>query len=441
MPACAAAADRQAGQAFEVATTRRGNRLAGFAVAAFGSGASAQPATPAESVPASILALALLCLLLAALLVTGLVVIARLWRRSHLDAELLAEANSERQALFDLLDVWLWRSDTRHSLVTLRPPQGDAERVTEPAFGGRLLWQQFVDPDGDRLQAQFEARQPTICTPVTHLRPDGGGMRGVLRASRLSASDGSFAGYLGIVRNASAGGAAPAADTVAVGGDDDEPSAFSYTVSHDLRAPIRVVDGFARILKEDYGRLLDRIGNDHLDRLLSAAARMNAMIDALLGLSRLSSQPLSRQAVDLSQLAGFIAEDLRRHQPERSVQLTVAPGLRAVGDPTLLRILLENLLGNAWKYTARRETAVIRFGPHASEPGVYTLSDNGAGFDMRHAERLFGMFQRLHGASEFEGTGIGLASVRRIVRRHGGRIWAEAETGRGASFHFSLGPR
>jgi light-regulated signal transduction histidine kinase (bacteriophytochrome) len=216
--------------------------------------------------------------------------------------------------------------------------------------------------------------------------------------------------------------------------------AFSYTVSHDLRAPIRVVEGFTRILKEDYGAQLDRIGNDHLDRVLGAASRMNQMIDALLALSQLSSQPLGRQTVDLSQLAHYIAEDLRREQPNRSVQFHIAPGLTTQGDPTLLRVVLENLLSNAWKYTSKRSDAEIWFAPHTEQAHTYTVRDNGAGFDMRFADRLFGVFQRLHSASDFAGTGVGLASVKRIVQRHGGDIWAQAEVGQGAVFHFSLHP-
>jgi light-regulated signal transduction histidine kinase (bacteriophytochrome) len=222
------------------------------------------------------------------------------------------------------------------------------------------------------------------------------------------------------------------------GGFSDQ-EAFSYTVSHDLRAPIRVVEGFTRIVKEDYGRVLDRIGIDHLDRVLGAAARMNNMIDALLALSQLATQPLARQPVNLSQLAGFVIDDLRRGAPERHVEVQIQPDLIALGDPTLLRVVLENLLGNAWKYSARTSPARIAFGlGSAGGAPSYTVRDNGAGFDMRYADRLFGVFQRLHSASDFQGTGVGLASVRRIIRRHGGEIWAESEVGRGARFHFTL---
>lgn len=223
------------------------------------------------------------------------------------------------------------------------------------------------------------------------------------------------------------------------GGAEADTASLVYTVTHDLRAPIRVVEGFTRIVKEDYGRQLDRVGNDHLDRVLAAGARMNQMIDAVLQMARLASQPLVRQPVDLSQLAGFVLDDLRRATPERVVEVVVEPGLKARGDPTLLRLVLENLLGNAWKYSGQNPQARIEFGATAGDGRrVYTVRDNGAGFDMRVADRLFGLFQRLHSAKDFPGTGVGLASVRRIVQRHGGEIWAEAEPGRGATFFFTL---
>lgn len=219
----------------------------------------------------------------------------------------------------------------------------------------------------------------------------------------------------------------------------EETASLVYAVSHDLRAPIRVVEGFTRIVKEDYGAQLDRVGNDHLDRVLAAGARMNQMIDAMLTMARLAAQPLTRQPVDLSQLAGFVLEELARTAPERRVECIVEPGLRVRGDPTQLRLVLENLLGNAWKYSVRTAQPRIEFGATKIDGRrVFVVRDNGAGFDMRGAERLFGLFQRLHSAKDFAGTGVGLASVRRIVQRHGGQVWAESEPGRGAAFHFIL---
>ncbi len=230
-----------------------------------------------------------------------------------------------------------------------------------------------------------------------------------------------------------------AADHARAKQDAQESESFIFTLSHDLRSPIRAVDGFTRIVKEDYGRLLDRVGNDHLERVLGAAARMNLMIDAMLTLARLSKQPLAQQRVSLSQLAGYVLDDLRRAEPARAVECHIEPDLSAWGDPTLLRLVLENLLGNAWKYTGRCAVARIqlRSAPHGATT-AFVVRDNGAGFDMRSADRLFGLFQRLHSASDFPGNGVGLASVRQIVQRHGGQVWAEAETGRGAAFYFTL---
>ncbi|MEP6505402.1 MAG: histidine kinase dimerization/phospho-acceptor domain-containing protein, partial [Betaproteobacteria bacterium] len=191
--------------------------------------------------------------------------------------------------------------------------------------------------------------------------------------------------------------ATPSEAVAAVESADHE--SFIYSVSHDLRAPIRVVEGFARILKEDYGRFLDRIGNDHTDRILAAAARMNSMIDSLLALSRLQSQPIKRQPVDLSQLTRYVLEDLRSNEPEREAEIHIEPGLVIQGDPTLMRIAIENLVGNAWKYSSQSPTTRIELRREtlAGTP-TFVIADAGAGFDMRFADRLFGVFQRLHSA-------------------------------------------
>jgi signal transduction histidine kinase len=225
-----------------------------------------------------------------------------------------------------------------------------------------------------------------------------------------------------------------------------ELDSFSYSVSHDLRAPLRVVDGFATIVLEDYGdrgKPLDDLGRDHLRRIVAASQRMNSMIETLLSLSRMTSRELTRERVDLSQLARELADDLRAHDNARVVEFVIAPELRVDGDSTLLRLVLQNLLGNAWKFTAKNPQARIELGVR-QEGGIpnYFVKDNGAGFDMRFAEKLFGLFQRFHSASEFAGTGVGLATVQKIIRRHGGRIWAEAlplpNPGHGATFYFTL---
>ncbi|MBI3977153.1 MAG: response regulator [Chloroflexi bacterium] len=220
-----------------------------------------------------------------------------------------------------------------------------------------------------------------------------------------------------------------------------ELEAFSYSVSHDLRAPLRAIDGFSQALLEDYADRLDAEGRDYLRRVRAGSQRMAQLIDDLLKLSRVSRWELRRETVDLSALARAIAAELRQAQPERRVDFAIAEGLTVVGDAHLLRIMLENLLGNAWKFTAEHGTARIELGTEQRDgERVYFVRDDGAGFEMAYAGKLFGAFQRLHAMTEFEGTGIGLATVQRIVHRHGGRIWAEAAVEQGATFFFTLQP-
>jgi PAS domain S-box-containing protein len=220
---------------------------------------------------------------------------------------------------------------------------------------------------------------------------------------------------------------------------NQELEAFSYSVAHDLRAPLRAIHGFSRALMEDSAEVLDEQGKNQLNRVCAAAERMALLIDALLALSRVSRMDLQREAVNLSRTADAVIKQLRSSQPERVVEFDSEEEVLAFGDPTLLRAVLDNLLGNAWKFTGARPDARIVFGC-TQEHGqtVYSVRDNGAGFDMSFADKLFAPFQRLHKASEFAGTGIGLATVRRIVQRHGGSVWAEGAVGRGATFHFTL---
>lgn len=219
-----------------------------------------------------------------------------------------------------------------------------------------------------------------------------------------------------------------------------ELESFSYSVSHDLRAPLRSIDGFSRALLEDCKDKLDERGRDYLARVCRSAERMGLLIDDLLSLSRVTRADLNRDRVDLSALVRTIAEELQRTAPGRAVEWVIGEGLEARGDTLLLRIVLENLLGNAWKFTAKREHARIEFGRQSTNgaPSFY-VCDNGAGFDMTYSPKLFGVFQRLHSMAEFPGTGVGLATVQRIIRRHGGEIWAEGEVDRGATFYFHLG--
>ncbi len=220
---------------------------------------------------------------------------------------------------------------------------------------------------------------------------------------------------------------------------NQELQAFSYSVSHDLRAPLRTIDGFSLALEEDFAEILNDEGRDYIKRVRSGVQRMGTLIDALLQLSRVTRSEVQRETVNLSQMATLIFEELRANDPERSVTFTAEENVIAEADPRLMRVAFENLLGNALKFTSKTPGAEIHFGATSrGEQTVYSIRDNGAGFDMQYVGRLFTAFQRLHGDRDFKGSGIGLATVSRIVRRHNGEIWAEGETGKGATFYFTL---
>jgi len=218
-----------------------------------------------------------------------------------------------------------------------------------------------------------------------------------------------------------------------------ELEAFSYSVSHDLRAPLRAIDGFSQVLQEDYAEHLDEAGRDCTARIRRSAQNMGALIDDMLDLSRITRIDLNRSYIDLSALAQEIADTHRASAPDRKVEFEIADGIKAHGDSHLLRIALNNLLNNAWKFSAGRSPAHIEFGQKRIDgETAYYVRDNGAGFDMVYAGKLFGAFQRLHDVREYPGTGIGLATVQRVINKHGGRVWAEAEPDKGATFCFTL---
>ena len=220
-----------------------------------------------------------------------------------------------------------------------------------------------------------------------------------------------------------------------------ELESFSYAVSHDLRTPLRGIDGFSQALMEDYADKLDDQGKGYLQRMRAASQRMAELIDDMLRLARVTRAPMQPEPVDLNTLAHSIIAEFQRTQPQRPVDVVIESGLNAAGDPKLLRVLLENLLANAWKFTGKQPHPRIELGArHDNGTPVYFVRDNGVGFDMKYAHKLFGAFQRLHAVTEFPGTGIGLATVQRIVHRHGGRTWAEGTEGNGATFFFTLSP-
>jgi signal transduction histidine kinase len=217
---------------------------------------------------------------------------------------------------------------------------------------------------------------------------------------------------------------------------NSELEAFTYSVSHDLRAPLRAIDGFSRMLEERSAAALDDEARGHLQRVRAAARRMGQLIEDLIAFSRIGRAALHKRAVDLSALARAVAKELEAGAPQRRVEWRLADGLAAHADPGLARLVLENLLGNAWKYTGKTPHAMIEFGRTAA--GEFMVRDNGAGFDPALADGLFQPFRRLHAQEEFEGTGIGLATVRRIVERHGGTVRGEGAVGAGAAFYFTL---
>lgn len=217
-----------------------------------------------------------------------------------------------------------------------------------------------------------------------------------------------------------------------------ELEAFSYSVSHDLRAPLRTIDGFSLALEEDYTEAVDATGRDYIRRVRTGVQRMGQLIDALLQLSRITRADITREPVDMSTMALSVAFNLREEYPGRDLNISIESGMQVEADPKLLRIALENLLGNAAKFTSKLDRPEIHFGLD-KEKQAYFVRDNGAGFDMFYAEKLFNAFNRLHGDKDFKGSGIGLATVARVIRRHHGRIWAEARVNDGATFYFTVG--
>jgi signal transduction histidine kinase len=367
-------------------------------------------------------------------------------------------AASYLERALDATALWYWRTSADSRIAWIRPGRRCPAWLTPESMVGLTPWSLADGPRTDPptgLKEAVEARIPFYDVPVHAKRPGQGQITYYLSAVPI-VRHGTFLGYCGAAVAAPGGQSIDATGTASdyvadpsdpAGADDSrryqalarEMESFAYSVSHDLRAPLRIVDGFANIVLEDYGARLDEIGREHIGRIVLAAGRMNAMIDALLTLARRTGRELAVEPCDLTRTARDVAEELRATEFSRKVDFSIEPDLRALGDPELLRLVLQNLLGNAFKFTARAPQARVEFGcRHTDGADVFFVRDNGAGFDMRFADRLFGMFQRLHPADEYPGTGVGLATVQRIVRRHGGRIWAESAPGQGACFYFTL---
>jgi len=356
---------------------------------------------------------------------------------------------------------WWWRTDTAIKVIEVGPGQR-ANSVIDPLrLIGRAPWEidEQIEVPPSIAQA-IEARAPFF-DQLLDVRVNGKPHRFALSGTPLQSAAAGFGGYVGVAREVTATLATMRAPNqeqaeliTRLQADAAERSrqfefavkdldSFAHSVSHDLRAPLRVVDGFANIVLEDYGKRLDDLGREHVRRIIAAGSRMNSMIDTLLEMSRTTSRELERERVDLSQLARGLFEELAAQRDvregPRNVAVVIADGLVVEGDHTLLRLVLQNLLSNAEKFTGRTPAARIEFGAVDTQGRrAFFVRDNGAGFDMRFADKIFGLFQRFHSQNEFPGTGVGLATVQRIVRKHGGRIWAESEPGKGATFYFTL---
>jgi PAS domain S-box-containing protein len=308
------------------------------------------------------------------------------------------------------------------------------------------------DRDAGKPQRELEAAAKSggARGEDQRLRKDGSRFVAEVTLTAVRDPSGELAGFASIARDVSQRRRNEAAigklnrdlaDRVAeLAAANDELEAFSYSVSHDLRGPLRAIDGFSKILMEQYRDRLDQQGQHYLARVRAGSQRMGQLIDDLLGLARINRSEMNRSDVDLAQLARDTVEELRRRDPDRRVEVVISERAPAHGDSRLLRAALENLLGNAWKFTSRTADPKIELGWEKRDGiATYYVRDNGAGFDMAYAHKLFAPFQRLHQQSEFEGTGVGLATVRRIITRHGGKLWAESTPGRGATFWFTLG--
>jgi len=381
----------------------------------------------------------------------------------------LARSETEFRALFEQAAVGIAHFSLDHKLIRANAKLAEILRL-DPDEIETLSWFDLSSPEdwpaaqeacgalltGGRASVEFEARwRKSKATQMNSVAPKG---KGPLAWVRVTASlhrnaGGSPGYYIAIVQDIGAEKAAQAevlhyrqhledlvdARTHDLEAANRELEAFSYSVSHDLRAPVRTIGSFSAILKQDIGKRLDEESLDFLDRINRSASRMAHMIDALLELSRVGRAELRRESCDLSAIATEMCDELRQVRPGQQVDCAIEPGLKTVADPRLMALVLQNLLGNAWKFSSRRTDARVEFAsvPKAAKP-TFFVRDNGVGFDGTHAVRLFAPFQRLHVESAFEGTGIGLATVQRIIQRHGGRVWAEGAPSKGATFYFEI---
>lgn len=370
--------------------------------------------------------------------------------------EQLRESEQRFRRMFDIVSIGIAQADAQTGQFILFNRRF-AEIAGYPVEDLRqMTFKQLTHPDDAEEDARkfFEARDGKVAQYINekrYLRADGSVVWVRVNASFVRDADGTALQSIGVIEDITEQKRARdelielnatleqrvEERTLKLETVNRELEAFSYSVSHDLRAPLRAMDGFSQAVLEDYADKLDENGVDYLNRIRSASQRMATMIDSLLGLSRVSRSALDVEMVDLSAVAREVAAELRSASPERSVEVTVEDGLTAECDERLARIALSNILGNAWKFTSKTENASIEFS-RADGPNEFVIRDNGVGFEPTYADTIFGAFSRLHRADEFEGTGIGLATVYRIIRMHGGSIRAESEPGNGAAFYFKF---
>lgn len=386
------------------------------------------------------------------------------YQRLHAAQTELLESNQRLQDLTNLSSDWFWEQDAELRFIPTTIDMASKVFVNPGAHIGRKRWElpheDISEEEWRQHQALLQAHLPFHEFLIKRRNTAGGIEYLSISGMPIFDASGAFRGYRGVGKNVTerkrADEALRASDkrlrelnaeleqrvlvrTQQLEATNRELEAFSYSVSHDLRAPLRSIEGFSRLLLTEHADKLDASGRDYLQRIRRASLRLGELIDDLLKLARVARGDVRRERVDLSRMAEDILAELCATAPERKVNIAVEEGLVVEGDSRLLRLALENLLGNAWKFTSRNTPASIRFGTEARE-GVTEIyvRDNGAGFDPKYAGKLFGAFQRLHTEQEFSGTGIGLATVQRVVHAHGGKIRAEAHPGAGATFYFTV---
>jgi len=369
----------------------------------------------------------------------------------------LRESEERFRDLTELSSDWFWEQDSAFRFTLVSGSDADKGGYRNTEITGKCRWELPIEGVSEAEWAQhratLERHEPFRDFVYSVRKPDGTLGWNSINGRPVFNPDGSFRGYRGTGNDITERKLAEASvrhlnetlelrvleRTASLEVSNRELEAFSYSVSHDLRAPLRALDGFSYLLKEEYADRLDEAGQEYLSRIRDASQRMGTLIDDLIELARISRLEMKRVELDLTILAQEVAASLREQAPQRKVTWVMAPDLRANADPVLAKALIDNLVRNAWKFTAERTAARIEVGcTHKDGETVFFVRDDGAGFDQTYADKLFKPFQRLHDAKRFPGTGIGLATVMRVVRRHGGRVWAEGSPDRGAVFYFTL---